>query len=224
MKSTASLVTLNRWPLVSSRALYLQAAKELRTNAGQWEAANGAKFDLKSNLLRPAGWTSGDAAGLPMFPALPRFDECERGEIEHALRIVVKRTRAEYIYPARHYASVPYSTDPTVPAMGQRLLFAGEGILPVRQHLIGLLQRLGARRGASREEAEIEGHRLAELGEARVHRRGEPARVHQHRERLGEPLENLPQVRDQLPPRRSLCPQLVYDHSVGGYVLADGLD
>jgi hypothetical protein len=92
-----------------------------KLNAGQWEAANGAKFDLKSNALRPATWTSGDAAGLPMFPALPRFDECERGEIEHALRIVVKRTRAEFIYPARHYASVPYSTDPNVPAMGQRL-------------------------------------------------------------------------------------------------------
>ena len=90
-------------------------------SGGQWEAANGAKFDLKSNTLRPASWTSGDAAGLPMFPALPRFDECERGEIEHALRVVVKRTRAEYIYPARHAASVPYSTDPNVPAMGQRL-------------------------------------------------------------------------------------------------------
>ncbi len=90
-------------------------------NGSRWEAANGAKFDLKSNALRPATWTSGDAAGLPMFPALPRFDECERGEIEHALRIVVKRTRAEFIYPARHYASVPSSTDTNVPAMGQRL-------------------------------------------------------------------------------------------------------
>jgi len=90
-------------------------------SGGQWEAANGAKFDLKSNTLRPASWTSGDAAGLPMFPALPRFDECERGEIEHALRVVVKGTRAEYVYPARHFASVPYSTDPNVPAMGQRL-------------------------------------------------------------------------------------------------------
>jgi hypothetical protein len=99
-------------------------------NGGQWEAANGAKFDLKSNALRPAGWTSGDAAGLPMFPALPRFDECERGAIEHALRIVVKRTRAEYIYPARHYASVPYSTDPNVPAMGQRLRLKAGFVIP----------------------------------------------------------------------------------------------
>jgi hypothetical protein len=97
-------------------------------NAGQWEAANGAKFDLKSNVLRPAGWTSGDAAGLPMFPALPRFDECERGEIEHALRIVVQRTRAEFIYPARHYASS--LTDPNVPAMGQRLRLKSSFAIP----------------------------------------------------------------------------------------------
>jgi hypothetical protein len=97
-------------------------------NGGQWEAANGAKFDLKSNVLRPAGWTSGDAAGLPMFPALPRFDECERGEIEHALRIVVQRTRAEFIYPARHYASS--LTDPNVPAMGQRLRLKSSFAIP----------------------------------------------------------------------------------------------
>ena len=54
-----------------------------------WEASNGAKFNLNTNGLRPAGWTSGDAAGLPMFPALVRFDECERGVVEHAMRIVV---------------------------------------------------------------------------------------------------------------------------------------
>src|SRR4029453_14101131 len=66
-------------------------------------------------------WTSGDAAGLPMFPALVRFDECERGMVEHAVRLVVKHTRRQYIYPATHYASVPTTTDPNVPAMGQRL-------------------------------------------------------------------------------------------------------
>ncbi|MEP6664059.1 MAG: hypothetical protein ABJC04_10380, partial [Verrucomicrobiota bacterium] len=88
---------------------------------GNWRASNGAKFDSGGNGLRAAGWTSGDAAGLPMFPALIRYDECERGMVEHAMRLVVKRTRAEYIYPARHYASVPFSTDPNVPAMGQRL-------------------------------------------------------------------------------------------------------
>jgi hypothetical protein len=86
-----------------------------------WQASNGAKFDLKSNALRPAGWTSGDAAGLSMFPALPRYDECERGMVEHACRLVVYRTRKEYIYPATHYASSTAATQTTVPAMGQRL-------------------------------------------------------------------------------------------------------
>ncbi|HZR18979.1 MAG TPA: hypothetical protein VFE51_16950 [Verrucomicrobiae bacterium] len=86
-----------------------------------WQASNGAKFDLKNNALRPAGWTSGDAAGLPMFPALPRFDECERGMVEHACRIVVYRSRKEYLYPANHYASSTPATQTNVPAMGQRL-------------------------------------------------------------------------------------------------------
>lgn len=86
-----------------------------------WQAANGAKFDLNSNALRPAGWTSGDAAGLPMFPALPRYDECERGMVEHACRVVVYRTRQQYIYPANHIASNTAATQTNVPAMGQRL-------------------------------------------------------------------------------------------------------
>ena len=86
-----------------------------------WQASNGAKFDLNSNALRPAGWTSGDAAGLPMFPALPRYDECERGMVEHACRLVVYRTRKEYLYPANHFASSTPATQTNVPAMGQRL-------------------------------------------------------------------------------------------------------
>ena len=95
-----------------------------------WEASNGAKFDLNSDALRPAAWTSGDAAGLPMFPALVRYDECERGMVEHALRLVVKHTRADFIYPARHYASVPYTTDANVPAMGQRLRLKSSFAVP----------------------------------------------------------------------------------------------
>ena len=97
---------------------------------GNWRASNGAKFDIGSNSLRQAGWTSGDAAGLPMFPALIRYDECERGMVEHAMRLVMKRTRAEYIYPARHFASVPFTTDPNVPAMGQRLRLASNFPIP----------------------------------------------------------------------------------------------
>jgi hypothetical protein len=85
-----------------------------------WQSSNGAKFDLNSNSLRPAGWTSGDAAGLPMFPALVRYDECERGVVEHAVRLCVPKTRKEYIYPANHSASSIPATSTQYPAMGQR--------------------------------------------------------------------------------------------------------
>lgn len=94
-------------------------ARKLLDNS--WEAANGALFNLNSNALRPLGWTSGDAAGLSMFAGILRYDEVLRGQVEHALRIVVRRTRAQYIYPASHYASNPFTTDPNVPAMGQRM-------------------------------------------------------------------------------------------------------
>lgn len=87
---------------------------------GSWDAGAGAIFDLTSNELRPAGWTSADAAGLPIFAGLVRYDEVvERGEITHALRFTVSRTRRAYIPPATHYASS--STDPTLPAMGLRV-------------------------------------------------------------------------------------------------------
>jgi hypothetical protein len=102
-------------------------AKLVGTN---WQASNGAKFDLNSNTLRPAGWTSGDAAGLPMFPALPRYDECERGMVEHACRIVVKRSRQEYIYPANHWASTTPASQTNVPAMGQRVRLKSNFLIP----------------------------------------------------------------------------------------------
>jgi hypothetical protein len=95
-----------------------------------WQASNGAKFDLNSNTLRPAGWTSGDAAGLPMFPALVRYDECQRGMVEHAVRLVVAKTRREYIYPAQHYASSIPATSVTYPAMGQRLRLKADFVIP----------------------------------------------------------------------------------------------
>lgn len=83
-----------------------------------WEASNEATFDLSSNALRPAGWTSSDAAGLPIFPAVVRYDEVARGEVEHALRFTVRQTRRQYLYPATHFAS--RSNDATLPAMGER--------------------------------------------------------------------------------------------------------
>jgi len=95
-----------------------------------WEASNGAKFDLNSNALRPPGWTSADAAGLPMFPAVVRYEECQRGMVEHALRIVVARTRREYIYPATHYASSIPATSVNHPAMGQRVRLKSSFVIP----------------------------------------------------------------------------------------------
>jgi hypothetical protein len=103
---------------------------QMKLTQSVWQASNGAKFDLNSNVLRPAGWTSGDAAGLPMFPAVPRFDECERGMVEHAMRLAVAKTRREYIYPAVHYASTIPATSTNYPAMGQRLRLKASLVIP----------------------------------------------------------------------------------------------
>jgi hypothetical protein len=85
-----------------------------------WKAGSGAIWNLKSNKLRPSGWTSADAAGLPILPGLARYDElAKKGGIDHALRFTASRTRKAFIYPARHQASS--ATDPDLPAMGQRL-------------------------------------------------------------------------------------------------------
>jgi hypothetical protein len=85
---------------------------------GSWSAVSAAKFDLESNALRPDGWTSADAAGLPIFPGLVRYEEVMSGEIRHALRFTAPRTRRAFVWPARHYAS--NLTDPGLPPLGQR--------------------------------------------------------------------------------------------------------
>jgi hypothetical protein len=85
----------------------------------RWTAGSGAIWNLRSNRLRPRGWTSADAAGLPILPGLTRYDEVKRGRIDHALRFTTDRTRRAFIYPARHFASD--LTDPNLPAMGQRV-------------------------------------------------------------------------------------------------------
>lgn len=88
--------------------------------SANWTAGSGAIFDLGSDAVRPAGWTSADAAGLPIFPGLVRYDEVvEQGVILHALRFTVSRTRHGYVYPARHYASS--DTSANVPPMGMRV-------------------------------------------------------------------------------------------------------
>jgi hypothetical protein len=85
---------------------------------GSWQAGSGAVFDLNSNALRTDGWTSADAAGLPILPGLVRYDEVAAGEIRHALRFTAPQTRNDYVWPARHYASS--LTGAQVPPMGQR--------------------------------------------------------------------------------------------------------
>jgi hypothetical protein len=87
--------------------------------ADRWHADSGAVFDLTSNALRPETWTSADAAGLPIFPGLVRYDEVVAGHIDHALRFTVSRSQRAYLHPATHYASS--STDVNLPPMGLRL-------------------------------------------------------------------------------------------------------
>jgi hypothetical protein len=89
-----------------------------RSGAG-WQAGSGAVFNLRSNALRPEGWTSADAAGLPIFPLLVRYPEVRSGRIDHALRVTVQRTQRGYIHPATHFALS--SSDPDLPPMGLRL-------------------------------------------------------------------------------------------------------
>jgi hypothetical protein len=86
---------------------------------GSWHAGSGAIWDLKSNALRPDGWTSADAAGLPILPGLVRYDEVASGSIGHAIRVTVPRTQRTAVWPARHVASS--STDASLPPMGLRL-------------------------------------------------------------------------------------------------------
>lgn len=112
---------------------------------GTWHAGSGAIFDLKSNTLRPATWTSADAAGLPIFPGLMRYDEVAAGEIQHAVRFTAPQTRNTYIWPARHQASD--LTAVNFPPMGQRFrLKAGfdiAGFSPAVQVILRGLKKYG---------------------------------------------------------------------------------
>lgn len=115
-----------------------------KTDQG-WQADCAAIFDLKSNRLRPDGWTSADAAGLPIFPSVVRYDELKRGKIEHALRVTVRRTRRAYVAPATHFASK--LTDPNLPRMGERLRlradFETRGFSPEARTVLEALKRYG---------------------------------------------------------------------------------
>jgi hypothetical protein len=105
--------------LVDASTCTLYELYALRRIGGGWHAGSGAIWSLRSNRLRPAGWTSADAAGLPILPGLVRWSEVAAGHIDHALRFTVERTRRSYVYPARHFASD--LTGPDLPPMGLRL-------------------------------------------------------------------------------------------------------
>jgi hypothetical protein len=108
---------------------------------GTWQAGSGAIFDLQSNALRPSGWTSADAAGLPILPGLVRYDEVASGEIRHALRFTAPQTRKAFVWPARHHASA--LTGLNYPPMGQRFrLQADFDIAPFSQEVQVLLRAL----------------------------------------------------------------------------------
>lgn len=115
-----------------------------KTDKG-WIAAQSSVFDLKSNKLRPAGWTSTDAAGLPIFPAVVRFDELQRGTVEHAMRVTVKKSRRAYVHPATHFAS--RLTSENLPRMGERLRLKQDydisGFSPQAQAILKGLKRYG---------------------------------------------------------------------------------
>jgi hypothetical protein len=116
-----------------------------RRSGSGWTAASGARFDLSSNALRPLGWTSADAAGLPILPGLVRYDEVASGSIRHAIRVTFARTQRGYILPATHFASS--STDTDLPPMGLRLRLKASfdvGTLTGQARVIAVaLQRYG---------------------------------------------------------------------------------
>jgi hypothetical protein len=111
--------------------------------SGGWEAGSGAVWNLRSNALRPDGWTSADAAGLPILPGLARAGEVERGVIDHALRFTAPRTGSAHLYPARHDAG----SGPGLPPMGLRVRLKAsvslDGFGPQAQVVLTALKRYG---------------------------------------------------------------------------------
>jgi hypothetical protein len=115
-------------------------------NGASWNANCGAIFDLNSNALRPAGWTSADAAGLPIFPGLVRYDEVfEQQEIKHAIRFTASITRRAYVSPARHWASS--NTSVNRPPMGMKVRlkasFNISSFTPAMQVILRAMKKYG---------------------------------------------------------------------------------
>jgi len=130
------------WDLDACRLYELFAAQ--RTASG-WHAGSGAIWNLASNALRPDGWTSADAAGLPILPGLVRFDEVASGAVNHAIRFTAPETRSAHIYPARHHAGSGASS--SLPPMGMRVRlkasFDMSGLSPRVRVILVAMQRYG---------------------------------------------------------------------------------
>jgi len=130
------------WDTAACRLYELFAA--VKSTAG-WHAGSGAIWDLRSNALRPDGWTSADAAGLPILPGLVRYDEVAAGAIRHAIRFTAPSTRSAHIYPARHDAGD--GSAPSLPPMGTRLRlkasFDTSGFSPRMRVILTAMKRYG---------------------------------------------------------------------------------
>ena len=130
------------WDTAACRLYELYAAS---LGSGGWHAGSGAIWDLRSNALRPDGWTSADAAGLPILPGLVRYDEVAAGAIYHAIRFTAPQTQSAHIYPARHHAGAGSSA--SLPPMGLRMRlkasFNISGFSPRMQVILVAMQRYG---------------------------------------------------------------------------------
>ena len=147
-----------------------------------WDAGSGAIWNMRSNALRPRGWTSADAAGLPILAGLARYDEVASGVIDHALRFTVKRSRRAFIYPARHFAIELHKPQPSA---------HGSPSAPPRQLPRGELPTAGARRPprveALRDDRRRQRVELVHLGRPRPRLEQRPAAHAPPREGLGLP-------------------------------------
>jgi hypothetical protein len=143
-----------------------------RKTASGWRAGSGATWDLRSNHLRPAGWTSADAAGLPILPGLVRWNEVKKGVIDHALRVTVPVTCRGFIYPARHQAGSQNDCD-QYPPMGLRLRLRADfpvSTLPRQARIIAIaMQRYGIIVADNGTEWYVQGASNAHFSDDAVH-------------------------------------------------------
>jgi hypothetical protein len=115
------------------------------TSHGRWHAGSGAVWSLEKNRLRPDGWTSADAAGLPILPGLLRWNEVKKGKIDHAIRFTVPETSESHLWPARHDAGS--TSSPDYPPMGARFRLSpsydASGLSPYAQNVVAAMKKYG---------------------------------------------------------------------------------